>query len=160
MKMNLMKFMVFIISLAPLMNTPMSLGILLMIQTFMMITLINKMMVNSWICMITFLMMIGGLLIIFIYMSSLASNEKFKINLKLMFLLILMMMLIDEMLNDLQIMESQLLLNMSMEQLSLSKIYNKKSMVITIMMVIYLLLTMIVVTKMVKHYEGPLRSKN
>nr|YP_009525789.1 NADH dehydrogenase subunit 6 [Idioscopus clypealis]AXS67656.1 NADH dehydrogenase subunit 6 [Idioscopus clypealis] len=161
MKMNIMKVMIMFISMLPAMKTPMSMGMILMLNTMMMTMLINKIMITSWLAMITFLMMIGGLLILFIYMSSLASNEKFKINMKMMMLLLIMLTLMDEFMQESYINETQNLLNMEMtEHLSMGKLYNKKSMSITLIMVMYLLLTMIVVTKMVKHYEGPLRSKN
>nr|QKW88778.1 NADH dehydrogenase subunit 6 [Rhytidodus viridiflavus] len=161
MKMNMMKIMLMMISMLPMMKTPMSMGMNLMMQTMMMTILMNKMMVTSWLTMITFLMMIGGLLIIFIYMSSLASNEKFKVNMKMMTMMIIIFMITEEFLQDMQINETQSINNINYtDQLSLTKLYNKKSMMITLMMVMYLLLTMIVVTKLVKHYEGPLRSKN
>nr|YP_010736920.1 NADH dehydrogenase subunit 6 [Idioscopus ventrispinus]WEP24807.1 NADH dehydrogenase subunit 6 [Idioscopus ventrispinus] len=161
MKMYVMKIMMILITMLPIMKTPMSMGIILMTQTFLMTILMNKMMSTSWLTMITFLMMIGGLLILFTYMSSLASNEKFKINTKMLMLMMMMIMMTEELMQEVQIDENQSMLNIQyMEQLSLSKLYNKKSMMITMIMVLYLLLTMIVVTKMVKHYEGPLRSKN
>nr|WEP24859.1 NADH dehydrogenase subunit 6 [Idiocerus sp.] len=161
MKVNIMKLMIMMISMLPIMKTPMSMGMILMFQTIMMTLLMNKMMVTSWLTMITFLMMIGGLLILFIYMSSLASNEKFKINMKVLIIMMLMMIISEELTQDMQINEVQDIMNtMSVEQLSLNKLYNKKSLMITLIMVLYLLLTMIAVTKLVKHYEGPLRSKN
>nr|YP_009732585.1 NADH dehydrogenase subunit 6 [Idiocerus salicis]QHS71304.1 NADH dehydrogenase subunit 6 [Idiocerus salicis] len=161
MKVNIMKLMIMMISMLPIMKTPMSMGMILMFQTIMMTLLMNKMMVTSWLTMITFLMMIGGLLILFIYMSSLASNEKFKINMKVLIIMMLMMITSEELTQDMQINETQDIMNtMTIEQLSLNKLYNKKSLMITLIMVLYLLLTMIAVTKLVKHYEGPLRSKN
>nr|WEP24794.1 NADH dehydrogenase subunit 6 [Idioscopus sp. 'myrica'] len=161
MKIYIMKMMLMMISTLPVMKTPMSMGMILMMQTTLMTMLMNKLMVTSWLTMITFLMMIGGLLILFIYMSSLASNEKFKINTKMFMIMSLMIMLSEELMQETQINENQSLLTMNyVEQLSLNKLYNKKSMMMTMIMVLYLLLTMIVVTKMVKHYEGPLRSKN
>nr|YP_009942722.1 NADH dehydrogenase subunit 6 [Populicerus confusus]QOC72417.1 NADH dehydrogenase subunit 6 [Populicerus confusus] len=161
MKISVMKIMLMLISILPTMKTPMSMGMILMTQTILMTIFMNKMMTTSWLIMITFLMMIGGLLILFIYMSSLASNEKFKINLKPMFIMIMIFIVSEELIQDMQINEQQnILKNEYMDHLSLIKLYNKKSMMITLIMVLYLLLTMIVVTKLVKHYEGPLRSKN
>nr|YP_010736946.1 NADH dehydrogenase subunit 6 [Chinaocerus tubulatus]WEP24833.1 NADH dehydrogenase subunit 6 [Chinaocerus tubulatus] len=161
MKMNIMKIMMMMISILPIMKTPMSMGMMLMTQTMLMTMLMNKTMTTSWLSMITFLMMIGGLLILFIYMSSLASNEKFKINLKMMIIMLMIMWMSEDLMQNMQINEMQALHNIEYtEQLSLNKLYNKKSMTITLITVLYLLLTMITVTKLVKHYEGPLRSKN
>nr|YP_009516557.1 NADH dehydrogenase subunit 6 [Populicerus populi]AYE40968.1 NADH dehydrogenase subunit 6 [Populicerus populi] len=161
MKMSIMKIMLMLISILPTMKTPMSMGMILMTETILMTIFMNKIMKTSWLIMITFLMMIGGLLILFIYMSSLASNEKFKINMKTMFIMVMIFIISEELMQDTQINEQQNILKHEyMDHLSLIKLYNKKSMMITLIMVLYLLLTMIIVTKLVKHYEGPLRSKN
>nr|YP_010952655.1 NADH dehydrogenase subunit 6 [Empoascanara falcata]YP_010952902.1 NADH dehydrogenase subunit 6 [Empoascanara quarta]WMQ52345.1 NADH dehydrogenase subunit 6 [Empoascanara quarta]WMQ53075.1 NADH dehydrogenase subunit 6 [Empoascanara falcata] len=160
MKFFLMKSMVIISSSAILMKNPMSLGFMLMTQTMMLILMTNSIMSTSWFTMITFLMMIGGLLIIFMYMSSIASNEKFKFKINATMLLILMFLVTDEMLIETSSTEIESIMLSSNNELSLNKLYNMKSMKMTIMMVIYLLITMISVSNMVKHYEGPLRSFN
>nr|ATF28614.1 NADH dehydrogenase subunit 6 [Norvellina sp. EMHAU-15062816] len=157
MKILLIKMMMLIASIINMMKTPMSMGILLLSQTFMLTLLISKMMENSWMAMIIFLMFIGGLLILFTYMSSIASNEKFKPNFMLMLVLILVSLPLEEMIMEIQIHElSQFYSNK--ETITLTKIYNKKTMMITVMMFMYMLLSMIVVTKIVKTYKGPLRS--
>nr|YP_010363535.1 NADH dehydrogenase subunit 6 [Atkinsoniella uniguttata]UNZ12636.1 NADH dehydrogenase subunit 6 [Atkinsoniella uniguttata] len=160
MKMMLIKFMMFMVTMTPFMMNPMSMGVILLIQTLLMTMLMNKLMLSSWFSMITFLMMIGGLLILFTYMSSIASNEKFKLKINLTLTLIIILMITEEMMNENQIIEIQSLTNFTEEYFSMIKLYNKKSMMLTIILVLYLLLTMIVVSKIVKHYEGPLRSKN
>nr|UFA47099.1 NADH dehydrogenase subunit 6 [Mitjaevia bifurcata] len=158
MKILIMKIMMIIGSMTPFMKNPMSMGFLLLFQTLMMIMLMNKMLISSWFAMITFLMMIGGLVIIFTYMSSIASNEKFKIKINLVLVLLIMLMIMDEMIFDNQINEKQVINFSSNIDLSLIKIYNSKSMLMTIMLVLYLLITMISVSKMVNQHEGPLRS--
>nr|WLW10972.1 NADH dehydrogenase subunit 6 [Arboridia sp. 1 NZ-2023a] len=158
MKILFMKFMVMISSMLPFMKNPMSMGLLLMLQTMIMIMFMNKIMYTSWFAMITFLMMIGGLLIIFSYMSSIASNEKFKVKFNLMLIILIMMIIIDELILDYQINEKQQINLTTSSDLSLIKIYNYKSMYMTIMLVLYLLITMISISKIVKHHEGPLRS--
>nr|YP_010415467.1 NADH dehydrogenase subunit 6 [Ziczacella heptapotamica]USC52157.1 NADH dehydrogenase subunit 6 [Ziczacella heptapotamica] len=158
MKILLMKMMMIISSMTPFFKNPMSMGFLLMMQTMLMIILMNKIMYTSWFTMVTFLMMIGGLLIIFSYMSSIASNEKFKFKFNLILIMIIMFIIIDEMMLDQQINEKQDIKLTINTDLSLIKIYNNKSMLMTILMVLYLLITMISVSKIVKHHEGPLRS--
>uniref|UniRef100_UPI003001FC08 NADH dehydrogenase subunit 6 n=1 Tax=Limassolla uncata TaxID=3019672 RepID=UPI003001FC08 len=160
MKFLLTKMMIMIASIIPTLNNPMSLGFMLMMQTIMTILFMNLIMESSWFVMITFLMMIGGLLILFTYMSSMASNEKFKIKLNMMFLLIIIFLMMDEMIMQNQIKETMSLNKFFLSDLSLMKIYNNKSMMLTLMMILYLLLTMISVTKMVKHHKGPLRNIN
>nr|YP_010583010.1 NADH dehydrogenase subunit 6 [Yangisunda tiani]UGN61456.1 NADH dehydrogenase subunit 6 [Yangisunda tiani] len=157
-----MKLMMIISSLNLVMNNPMSMGFLLMTQTMMMILLMNKMMTSSWFTMITFMMMIGALLIMFMYMSSIASNEKFKMkaNMMIIILIMLTMLISEEMMLESQIKETIEYKTTNNFNMSLTKIYNKKSMMLTIMLVMYLLLTMISVTKLVKHHKGPLRAMN
>uniref|UniRef100_UPI003002A81C NADH dehydrogenase subunit 6 n=1 Tax=Thailocyba longilobula TaxID=3019674 RepID=UPI003002A81C len=159
MKLILMKAMMIMSSVNLIMKNPMSLGLSLMMQTMLMIFLMNKMLTSSWFAMITFMMMIGGLLIMFMYMSSIASNEKFKIKINMIIIITIMMLMYDEMMLKNQINE---MMNFSLTEFnfSLTKIYNEESMLLTMMLVLYLLLTMISVTKLVKHHSGPLRAMN
>nr|WRQ18196.1 NADH dehydrogenase subunit 6 [Igerna wilsoni] len=159
MKMTMIKCMMIMSTFTLMIKTPMSMGISLLIQTMMMILIMNKMMTSSWFIMITFLMMIGGLLIIFTYMSSIASNEKFKLNFKSLYLIMIMLMMFDEMMIEEQIIEKQELLEEKFEKISLMKMYSK-TMTLTMMMILFLLLSMISIAKIVKLHEGPLRPKN
>nr|YP_010582880.1 NADH dehydrogenase subunit 6 [Uzeldikra longiprocessa]UGN61300.1 NADH dehydrogenase subunit 6 [Uzeldikra longiprocessa] len=158
MKIMMIKMMVMMSTLTSMMKNPMSMGMLLIMQTMFMIMFINTISNTSWFMMITFMMMIGGLLILFMYMSSIASNEKFKMKLNLTMILMLMLIWWDDKLINNQISETMNLMIINEESMALTKLYNKKSMMITMMLVLYLLLTMISVSKMVKHYKGPLRS--
>nr|YP_011018099.1 NADH dehydrogenase subunit 6 [Bhatia longiradiata]WQH58297.1 NADH dehydrogenase subunit 6 [Bhatia longiradiata] len=158
MKMFLMKSMLVISTTIFLMNTPMTMGVMLLVQTFISTIFMAKMMSSSWLMMILFMMMVGGLLILFMYMSSIASNEKFKSNFMMIVLLIILMIPIEELIFDVQ-MKDGLKCITSVESLTLLKIYNKKVLFITLFLFCYLLLTMVVVTKIIKIYKGPLRSK-
>nr|WRY72484.1 NADH dehydrogenase subunit 6 [Aguriahana wutyshana] len=160
MKMLMTKAMVAFSSIILIMNNPMSMGLILLVQTTTVILFMNKILISSWFAMITFMMMIGGLLIMFMYMSSIASNEKFKMKINMTMVAIIFIILTDEMLLENQINENQELMKTNNLNFSLTKIYNEKSMLLTIMLVMYLLLTMISVTKMVKHHKGPLRAIN
>nr|WRQ18144.1 NADH dehydrogenase subunit 6 [Anaceratagallia venosa] len=158
MKMTMLKMMILTSMVSIVMKTPMSMGMMLMMQTLLMIMMMNKMMTSSWFIMITFLMMIGGLLILFTYMSSIASNEKFKMNLKTYLLIMTLIPMMEELMMESQVLEKQNLSKEKTESLSMSKMYSK-TMSMTMLMVIYLLLSMITIAKIVKHHEGPLRSK-
>nr|YP_010835908.1 NADH dehydrogenase subunit 6 [Apphia rufipenna]WGC89427.1 NADH dehydrogenase subunit 6 [Apphia rufipenna] len=159
MKMIIMKVMIVISMMIMWLKNPMSMGIMLLLQTMMSILFLNKILISSWFVMITFLMMIGGLLIIITYMSSVSSNEKFSFNMNLTLMIMILLIITDE-LTENQIDENQNMIFISnFEQISMMKLYNNKSFLLTVMLVNYLILTMIVVTKIVKHYKGPLRSK-
>nr|YP_010963624.1 NADH dehydrogenase subunit 6 [Pantaleon erectonodatus]WKZ08107.1 NADH dehydrogenase subunit 6 [Pantaleon erectonodatus] len=157
MKIMLLKMMTSISIMSMMMSNPMSMGLTLLMQTTLTILIMNMVNLSSWIPMITFLTMIGGLLIIFMYMSSITSNEMFKLNLNTMLPLILMMLIMEEMtLNDSN-QEFQMIQSSMNNMMSMNKLYSK-SMSMTMMMVLYLLLTMISVNKIIKLFEGPLRS--
>nr|YP_010614343.1 NADH dehydrogenase subunit 6 [Dalbulus maidis]WAS32277.1 NADH dehydrogenase subunit 6 [Dalbulus maidis] len=159
MKMMIIKVMMSISTTISLMKTPISMGMLLLMQTMMTTMLISMTSNTSWMTMVIFLMMIGGMLILFMYMSSVAGNEKFTNNYKTSFIVMLMLMLpLEELMNEMNINEFQNSY-INNESITFMKIYNKKTMNITLMMFMYMYLTMIVVTKIVKIHKGPLRSK-
>nr|YP_010963637.1 NADH dehydrogenase subunit 6 [Tribulocentrus zhenbaensis]WKZ08120.1 NADH dehydrogenase subunit 6 [Tribulocentrus zhenbaensis] len=158
MKMTVMKIMSSISIMSTMMKSPLSMGLTLLSQTIMAIMMMNMNNSSSWIPMITFLSMIGGLLIIFMYMSSITSNEKFKLNMKMSIPLMLLMVIMDETMLNWYSQESCMIQNSMNNMMAMSKMYSK-SMMMTMMMVMYLLLTMITVNKIIKLFEGPLRSK-
>nr|WGL39519.1 NADH dehydrogenase subunit 6 [Limbodessus compactus] len=165
MSLNLLFSMIFLF-----MNHPLSMGINLLMQTIIISIMMIMFSLSSWFSYILFLVMVGGMLILFMYMTSLASNEKFKFSIKIMiismiFLMIMMMtMKMDPLLMNMFSKTSnnmELLNNMSLlknENLnSLNPLYNKPNYIITIMMINYLLITLIAVVKITKFNKGPLR---
>nr|YP_010140049.1 NADH dehydrogenase subunit 6 [Balala fujiana]QQK57699.1 NADH dehydrogenase subunit 6 [Balala fujiana] len=160
MKMMIMKFMFMNSTLMILVKTPMAMGAILLFQTTLTSILMNKTMKSSWIMMITFLMMIGGLMVLFSYMTSITSNKKFKMNLKITMVMLMSLLMTEELIFDIQPKEDLIMNKMeNNEIMSMINLYNSKSMLLTILMVMFLLLTMISITKMVKHHKGPLRKK-
>nr|YP_010444574.1 NADH dehydrogenase subunit 6 [Antialcidas floripennae]UTI38484.1 NADH dehydrogenase subunit 6 [Antialcidas floripennae] len=158
MKMMLTKMMATIAILSTTMKTPMSMGMTLLSQIALTIVMMNMISSSSWVPMITFLTMIGGLMIIFMYMSSITSNEKFKMNVKLMLPMIIMLLVTEEMTMNFPTQEDQIIKNSLNSMISMNKMYSKSA-AMTLMMVLYLFLTMISVNKIIKLFEGPLRSK-
>nr|ATG83198.1 NADH dehydrogenase subunit 6 [Olidiana sp. 15062716] len=153
----IIKLMIMLVSLTPLMMNPMQMSLMLLIQTMLTTMFINMILPSSWFGLITFIMMIGGLLILFNYMSSIASNEKVKLKINMTFTFMVMLMPLDEMfLSQVNFMEKSMI---SIETMSLSKMFNTKTLYISMFMILYLLLAMIMVSKMIKTYKGPLRSK-
>nr|YP_010757449.1 NADH dehydrogenase subunit 6 [Nephotettix parvus]WEU77792.1 NADH dehydrogenase subunit 6 [Nephotettix parvus] len=159
MKLMYMKIIMATSTMLVFLKTPMSMGVLLLIQTIFSTLILAKIMDSSWMPMIMFLMFIGGLLILFMYMSSIASNEKFSPKIINLFLFIIILMLpLDELMMETH-MENTMMVSISKESISMIKIYNQKTLVLTILLFMYMFLTMIVVTKIVKIYKGPLRAK-
>nr|YP_010478239.1 NADH dehydrogenase subunit 6 [Nesophrosyne sp. 281 GMB-2012]UVI59683.1 NADH dehydrogenase subunit 6 [Nesophrosyne sp. 281 GMB-2012] len=159
MKILLMKFMIIFSSYTLVLKTPMSMGIMLLVLTSTSTILMAHILTTAWIPMIMFLMFIGGLLILFMYMSSIASNEKFSTNILLTMIPIIAMTMPMEGVMVETMMDESLSSCMLIDGISMTKIYNKKTFIITIFMFMYLLMSMIVVTKIIKIFKGPLRSK-
>nr|YP_011036651.1 NADH dehydrogenase subunit 6 [Xestocephalus ishidae]WRK21255.1 NADH dehydrogenase subunit 6 [Xestocephalus ishidae] len=158
--MMMMKLVMISSSMLPMIKSPMSMGMLLVLQSMILTMIMNKTCTSSWFTLMTFLMMIGGMMIIILYMTSITSNEKFKLNILMSITLLMMLIMSDELMIELQINENQEMIYMlNMEKFSMMKIYNKNSMKLSLMMILYLLLTMISVSKIIKHNKGPLRSK-
>nr|AEP27541.1 NADH dehydrogenase subunit 6 [Hypera postica] len=147
-------------------NHPLSLGCILLIQTILLSLAVGLLNMNFWFSYILFLIMIGGMLVLFIYMTSIASNEKFKFSSKLTIFILIgvilssMMLLLDNYFSILNLntedINNQSFLN---ENLSLSKYLNKPSMLTIILLIIYLLITLIAVVKISYFSMGPLRQK-
>nr|AFY16907.1 NADH dehydrogenase subunit 6 [Dicranocephalus femoralis] len=138
---------------------PLSMGITIIVQT-MCIALTSGMMMGSfWFSYIVMITMLSGMLVLFIYMASVASNEKFYLSTKMIMsslMLIFFSMLILNLKNS-DMDNMKILSNMNNEVLSLNNLFNSKYKFITITMVMYLFLTMIIVSTIVNISEGPLR---
>nr|ARH53737.1 NADH dehydrogenase subunit 6 [Blethisa multipunctata] len=165
---NLMMTIIFLF-----LNHPLSMGLILLIQTIL-ISLISGMFSYSyWFSYILFLVMLGGMLVLFIYMTSLASNEMFNFSVKLstlimclMCIMITMYLMIDYMILNPLFKNSNMLeffneiMFLKNENLTtLNMIYNKPNNLITLMLVNYLFLTLIAVVKITNINYGPLRQK-
>nr|UFK62191.1 NADH dehydrogenase subunit 6 [Cicindela puritana] len=156
------------------MNHPMSMGLILLIQTILISLISGMMSYTFWFSYIIFLVMLGGMLVLFIYMTSLASNEMFQFSSKIMFFMLMMItlfMMILFMLPDNQMIMSMVKNCNSAEMINymnfinnenlitLNKIYNSPNNMITILLINYLLITLIAVVKITSINIGPLRQK-
>lgn len=135
--------------------------------------IINGLLINSfWFSYILFITFIGGILVLFIYIARIASNEKFYFSNKLIFyisfILIIILIII--------IFDFQIFPNYSFNEtfsyinkniiikneniISITKIFNYPYIYISILIIIYLLITIISIVKITNIKEGPLRIKN
>nr|AYA73177.1 NADH dehydrogenase subunit 6 [Choristoneura fumiferana] len=154
------------------MNHPLSMGLMILIQTIF-ICLLSGMLINTyWFSYILFLTFLGGLLVLFIYVSSIASNEMFKNNfffLKIIFTSSIIIFIFSlYIFNNLNLMnyffnsEMENLFNYSMlfnneNKINLSKLYNNQTFLMMMMMIIYLFITLVAVVKITNIFYGPLR---
>nr|QRZ60672.1 NADH dehydrogenase subunit 6 [Prosthiochaeta sp. CAU WL-2019511] len=155
------------------MNHPLAMGLMLLLQTLMvclMTGLINK---SFWFAYILFLVFLGGMLVLFIYVTSLASNEMFSMSMKttttaisVFLILMIMSLFIDKpsMASFYMNHEMEPIFNLSYylkeNTLNLKSLYNYPNNIITTMLMNYLLVTLIAVVKITKMFYGPLRPMN
>nr|AXS65422.1 NADH dehydrogenase subunit 6 [Coleoptera sp. 17 KM-2017] len=143
---------------------PLMMGFILLVQTIMISLIMGKMYINFWYSYILFLILVGAMLILFIYMTSLASNEKIIFNKKLMFFLMLIMitsfLLNFTPFNSLNLNSEMINLTKNSFNINISKYLNFPSNLIYMFMIIYLLLTLIAVVKISNFKKGPLRQLN
>nr|AML26103.1 NADH dehydrogenase subunit 6 [Staphylinidae sp. BMNH 1274257] len=145
-------------------NHPMSMGLILLMQTIIVSLITGMMNSNFWFSYILFLIMIGGMLVIFIYMTSIASNEMFNYSNSILYLslttinaMMLIMLIQDNYFINYFFNYNKYLFTLNT---SLMKFFNYPSIFIMIMMIIYLFITLIAIVKITKIEYGPLRPKN
>nr|YP_009740833.1 NADH dehydrogenase subunit 6 [Traulia lofaoshana]QID03834.1 NADH dehydrogenase subunit 6 [Traulia lofaoshana]QNM39708.1 NADH dehydrogenase subunit 6 [Traulia lofaoshana] len=150
-------------------NHPMSMMILIILQTILVGLMMGVMMESFWLSYILFLTFLGGMLVLFIYITSIASNEMFQIKsvmmiftlmawtiITLMLIYMNKMMFIDLMKNT-ETMNINNLINYQEMTMSLEKLYNKPNFIITMMMMIYLFIALLAVVKITNINQGPIR---
>lgn len=130
-----------------------------------------------WFSYSLFLIFIGGILILFIYITSLASNEtfKFSLNIKILSFIILTLLLFiiiiflffdfknflfnNSVVNNDNFSLFNWQISINKNNYLLNKIYNFPINIITILLVNYLFLTLIATVKITNIFKGPLRQK-
>nr|WPQ70573.1 NADH dehydrogenase subunit 6 [Trichopoda pennipes] len=152
------------------MKHPLAMGLMLLMQTTLICLSSGLMTKSFWFSYILFLVFIGGMLVLFIYVTSLASNEMFSFSMKLMLMSLILFSLMMIMLTF--IMDKNYLMyykNLEMKSisnfnsfilensLSLNKLYNYPTNMMTILLMNYLLISLIAVVKITKLFKGPLR---
>nr|ASM82643.1 NADH dehydrogenase subunit 6 [Bittacus planus] len=163
----------FLISMTFLtMNHPLAMGLVLLTQTVMICLITGMIAKTFWFSYILFLVFLGGMLVLFIYMTSLASNEMFSFSsthlffsISLIFLSLMISFFLDKYLwtNSFMNFDTQtisFMLNDNNLINNLTKLYNFPTSKITLLLVNYLFLTLIAVVKITNIFYGPLRQKN
>ncbi|XP_069951715.1 NADH-ubiquinone oxidoreductase chain 6-like [Cherax quadricarinatus] len=147
---------------------PLSIGLALLTHTIIICVLSGLFRPSFWFSYILFLIFLGGILILFIYVSSLASNEAFKIHFKSSLLIALSLPLsftlifLDLLLLPSKFFRSRLFLILenktNLTTLSTSSIYSLTSFPLTTLVILYLLLTLIVIVNIINISSRPLRA--
>nr|UXP34363.1 NADH dehydrogenase subunit 6 [Cambaroides dauricus] len=151
---------------------PLSMGLALFVQTILICVSSGLSNLSFWFSYILFIIFLGGMLVLFIYIASLASNEIFYLSpnfLHLATLFTLFSILIGFTFTDpllvstkFKIVSSSLMVSNSFDYTSLlvSTIYSHSSMFFTLFLITYLLLTLFVVVKIINIYSSPMRTNN
>nr|YP_010882203.1 NADH dehydrogenase subunit 6 [Pulchriphyllium giganteum]WID87117.1 NADH dehydrogenase subunit 6 [Pulchriphyllium giganteum] len=143
-----------------MMKHPLSMSMTIITQTMIVSMITSMMWMSSWYSFILVLTYIGGMMIMFIYMTSLVPNMMFSMPKKMtMSMIIMLTIMMTYMIN-----KKYQMLNLDMMQpneqtIILTKMYTKPTNITTIMMALYLLFTMITVKNMTELKMGPLRMK-
>uniref|UniRef100_A0AAU7YRS0 NADH-ubiquinone oxidoreductase chain 6 n=1 Tax=Rhopalus latus TaxID=238591 RepID=A0AAU7YRS0_9HEMI len=141
---------------------PISMGITIIMQTLTICMITGLILGTFWFSYLIMITMLSGMLVLFIYMASVASNEKFFTSMKLITFSMLMIMMsaimeINETYMNNEFMKMQT--SIPMELISLTTMFNMKMKFITMSMVMFLFFTMFTVSLIVNISEGPLRVK-
>nr|AQM40067.1 NADH dehydrogenase subunit 6 [Capnogryllacris melanocrania] len=152
-------------------NHPLAMILIIIFQTLLICLFTGIITQSFWFSYILFLVFLGGMLVLFIYITSLASNEMFSIPMKTIMLTfiiltftLLISWLMDSSLTNLITNNSDMsLLNKTINNywletsMSLMKLYNNPTNLNTLMLVLYLFLTLIAIVKITNIFFGPLR---
>nr|YP_009503146.1 NADH dehydrogenase subunit 6 [Gelasimus borealis]AXA13748.1 NADH dehydrogenase subunit 6 [Gelasimus borealis]AZZ73253.1 NADH dehydrogenase subunit 6 [Gelasimus borealis] len=143
---------------------PLAMGLILLIQTLLISITLGLSSFSFWFSYILFLIFLGGMLVLFIYVASIASNETFIPSMSYFFvvaaslILSLSLLVLDPFLtsSSSSLPWSSFFVSASVPS-TISWIYNSPSMSFTIFVICYLLLMLIIVVKIVNLFKGPLR---
>nr|YP_009228466.1 NADH dehydrogenase subunit 6 [Gonista bicolor]ALF99727.1 NADH dehydrogenase subunit 6 [Gonista bicolor] len=153
-------------------NHPMSMMMFIIMQTFLVGLMTGMMMESFWLSYILLLTFLGGMMVLFIYITSIASNEMFKpksmmliINIILLMIILIILIIIDKMMFLDLIKNSETSnvnnnINYHEMTMSLDKLYNLPMSFTTMMMMIYLFLALVATVKITNINKGPIRKMN
>nr|ADW26231.1 NADH dehydrogenase subunit 6 [Conocephalus maculatus] len=153
-------------------NHPMVMTLIVIIQTFIAAMYLGLLSLSYWFCYILTLAFLGGMLVLFVYTTTLASNEIFSVSIMelmiisgILLCLLGIVMFLDHFFqflsnNDMLIASNNSIINYSETDNLLTKLYNTSTSMITLLLMSYLLLTLIVIVKITDIFSGPLRQKN
>nr|YP_010952512.1 NADH dehydrogenase subunit 6 [Neogurelca himachala]WMQ52767.1 NADH dehydrogenase subunit 6 [Neogurelca himachala] len=174
MKLSLSMFMISLSIMMYFLTHPLSMGLMILFQTLLMCMLSGMMIKTYWFSYILFLTFLGGLLVLFIYVSSIASNEMFyfSMNMKIFYLILFFIMIFIQFLFFKNLNWMNLFINSEMNnfdnflffnndnKINLNKLYNNYSSMLMMLLIIYLFITLIAVVKITNIFYGPLRTFN
>nr|AQP29896.1 NADH dehydrogenase subunit 6 [Microtermes sp. BDIT020] len=145
------------------MKHPLAMGMMLLLQTTMMCLMSGMMYKSFWFSYILFMIMVGGMLVLFMYMTSLASNEMFSPSNKTIMIALMLVppltYLMPSTINNKEMNEHNTMMENEITTTT-TVMYNQTMGTMTTLLVLYMLLTLIVVVNIINVSKGPLRHTN
>nr|URH16694.1 NADH dehydrogenase subunit 6 [Cavitermes tuberosus] len=142
------------------MKHPMAMGLMLLMQTTIVCIISGTMYKSFWFSYILFMIMIGGMLVLFMYMTSLASNEMFspsnKMIMAMMTMMPILLYIMPTVTNNKE-MNAYETMTENETTTTTTVMYNQMMGTMTTLLVLYMLLTLIVVVNIINVSSGPLR---
>nr|QPK42045.1 NADH dehydrogenase subunit 6 [Criotettix japonicus] len=143
---------------------PMNLIIIILVQTAMTTILMSTISLSSWFNYLLMIIFIGGMMVLFIYITSIAPNEKnnkFKFNI-IMTVIMLTTLILLNLKTNYKNSETIMYYSQMMEnyKMNLNMMFNKPIYSLSMMMMIYLFIALTVVNKISNLNQGPLRKKH
>nr|QOL00527.1 NADH dehydrogenase subunit 6 [Rhinopodisma eminifrontus] len=151
-----------------MLNHPMSMMLFIILQTLLISLMTGPITESFWLSYILFLTFLGGM-VLFIYITSIASNEMFQPKSIIMlfsfilWIIIMMMFIITDktmfmdFFKNKETMNINNMINYQEMTFSLEMLYNNPTFIITMMMMIYLFLALLAVVKITNINQGPIR---
>nr|YP_010735843.1 NADH dehydrogenase subunit 6 [Phytomastax pentaspinula]WEL32813.1 NADH dehydrogenase subunit 6 [Phytomastax pentaspinula] len=146
---------------------PMTMVITILMQTLMICTISGMIMESFWLSYLLFLIMLGGMMVLFMYITSIASNEMLKFNMNIITIMLVSITImisinIDKYMvfydsNNSEMCSFNQMINIKETSELMKKLYNQPTYIMSMMMMVYLLFTMIVVIKIINIKQGPVR---
>nr|YP_010535607.1 NADH dehydrogenase subunit 6 [Alectorobius mimon]UYB78454.1 NADH dehydrogenase subunit 6 [Alectorobius mimon]UYB78467.1 NADH dehydrogenase subunit 6 [Alectorobius mimon] len=143
-----MKSILFMILCFMASTHPISMIMIMILITLMLNMYMYMYMKYSWFIFIITLLILGGLLVIFLYITSLTPNKKFNFNKKILFITPLILFF-----------KTKLILNPNHHS-QINIMFTPESMMMLILTLIYLILTLITIMYMIKSAMAPIKSNN
>jgi NADH-ubiquinone oxidoreductase chain 6 len=143
------------------MKQPLAIGSILILQTIITRIIRGSLHKRFWFSYILFLIFLGGVLVLFIYVTRLASNEIFSLSTKIMVFSLIITIILTNTKNliipgNKETIKHELIIT-NETNIILGKLYNQHTGIITILLASYLLLALIVIVKVTNISKGPLR---
>nr|YP_010043657.1 NADH dehydrogenase subunit 6 [Branchinella kugenumaensis]QPD06978.1 NADH dehydrogenase subunit 6 [Branchinella kugenumaensis] len=138
-------------SLMLFLNHPLSFALSLFVQTLLICLIISQ--VSYWVPLILFLIFLGGILVMFMYVASLSSNEKFMFDISSF-----MIVMVSSSIFYLMMESNPTIINEENFVVQIESIINLSSSLMYIFMTIYLFLTLILIVEFLNMNKKPLRS--